>query len=308
MIIAEFLAEFRAHLKAKNYSQRTVATYSNCVDLFDRYLKENGIASIEDVTRSVIDQYQIDLATKNRHTKMYLSVATQMSRLVALISFFKFLHQKGLIEINPISHLELPRVPKRPPSNYLTPKEILEILKAADKTDLLGMRDKAILELLYSVGLRNSELRSLAMQDIDFTNELIRIQGKGNKERIIPIGRLALDYIQEYLQKSRPFLSNRNNPTDILFLSKRGKMLSIDTLPDIVNRYKARTTITKRIGAHTFRHSFATHLLLRGIDLRSLQELLGHNSIETTQIYTHLDLKDLKRIYAKTHPRENDLV
>jgi site-specific recombinase XerD len=227
---------------------------------------------------------------------------------VALITFFKFLHQKGLIEVNPISHLELPRLPKRPPSNYLTQKEVVELLRAADKTDLLGIRDKAILELLYSVGLRNSELRSIAINDVDFNNELIRIQGKGNKERITPIGRVALDYIQEYLQKSRPFLSNRNNPTDILFLSKRGKRLSIDCLPDIVNRYKAKTNITKRIGAHTFRHSFATHLLLRGIDLRSLQELLGHNSIETTQIYTHLDLKDLKRIYAKTHPRENDLV
>ena len=132
--------------------------------------------------------------------------------------------------------------------------------------------------------------------------------GKGRKERIIPIGKLALDYIHEYIQKTRPFLTKPDKPTDTLFLSKRGRKMSIDTLPDIIGRCKARTKITKKIGAHTFRHSFATHLLLRGIDLRSLQELLGHNSIETTQVYTHLNLKDLKRVYSKTHPRENDLI
>jgi len=308
MKIRDHIEDFRKYLGSKNYSPRTVETYINCVGLFDNYLIQKGIEKVENITREAIDQYQIDLTTKNRYTKAYLSVSTQMSRLVALMAFFKFLHRKNQIETNPISHIELPKVPRRPPSNYLNQKEVLEILKAADKTDLLGLRDKAILELLYSVGLRNSELRSLVITDIDFNNELIKIQGKGGKERIIPIGRLALDYIQEYLQKSRPFLANRNNLTDILFLSKRGRPLSIDSLPDIVNRYKAKTSITKRIGAHTFRHSFATHLLLRGIDLRSLQELLGHESIETTQIYTHLDLKDLKKIYAKTHPRENDLI
>ena len=185
---------------------------------------------------------------------------------------------------------------------------MLSILKAVQGNDLLGLRDKAILELLYSVGLRNSELRSLTLNDIDFNNELIRILGKGNKERIIPIGKVALDHIEEYLQRSRPYLLNHKNPTDILFLSKRGKKFSIDALPDIVNRYKTKANITKHINAHTFRHSMATHLLLKGMDLRSLQEILGHNSIETTQIYTHLNTKDLKKIYDKTHPRETDLV
>ncbi len=308
MRIQEYLEDFKSHLVVKNFSGRTIATYLNCVDLFDRYLQQKNVERIEDITRQTIDQYQIDLTTKNRYTKVSLSVSAQMSRLVALISFFRFLQHKGHIEISPISHLELPRQTKRPPSNYLDQKEILEILKAASGDDLLGLRDKAILELLYSVGLRNSELRSIELSDIDFNNELIRIHGKGGKERINPIGRVALDYIQEYISRSRPYLLHRNHPTDVLFLSKRGKPLSIDSLPDIINRCKARTTITKRIGAHTFRHSFATHLLLRGIDLRSLQELLGHNSIETTQIYTHVTLKDLKSVYSKTHPRENDLI
>jgi integrase/recombinase XerD len=308
MKIQAILENFKSYLAAKNYSSRTIETYVKYIELFDRYLKQKKIERIEDITRDLIDQYQIDLTTKNQHTKMYLTVSTQTSRLVALISFFRFLHHKSLIEVNPVSHLELPKVPRRPPSNYLTYKEVSEILKAASKTNLLGIRDKAILELLYSVGLRNSELRTLSIQDIDFNNELIRIQGKGQKERIVPIGKVALDYIQVYLEKSRPFLLNQKTQTDVLFLSKRGKPLSIDVLPDIINRYKPKTSITKRIGAHTFRHSFATHLMLRGIDLRSLQELLGHNSIETTQIYTHLTLKDLKSAYTKTHPRENDLL
>ena len=218
------------------------------------------------------------------------------------MSFFRFLTRRGLISTNPTSFIELPRLPKRPPPSYLTYREILNILRAVNVSSPLGLRDRAILELLYSVGLRNSELRFLTINSIDFNNRTIRILGKGQKERLIPIGRVALRYIEGYIQKSRPILLKE--PTNILFLSKRGKTLSIEALPDIVHKYKAKTTITKKIGAHTFRHSFATHLLLRGMNLRSLQELMGHNSIETTQIYTHLDLRDLKKAYAKTHPRK----
>ena len=308
MKVQDYIEEYTNYMKAKGFTERTIGTYLNYVNIFDKYLKQKGIEKVEDVTRSVVDQHQIDLATKNRYTKMNLSVATQQSRLVSIISFFKFLNTRGYIEINPTSHIELPKVSKRPPSNYLSYKEIITLLKAANGTDLLTIRDKAILELLYSVGLRNSELRTLTAYDIDFSNETIRILGKGRKERIVPIGKIALDYIQEYMQRSRPFLMKKDKPTDILFLSKRGRQMAIDTLPDIINRYRVKTNISKKVGAHTFRHSFATHLLMRGMDIRSLQELLGHNSIETTQLYTHVTIKSLKDVYAKTHPRETDLV
>ena len=308
MKISDYLEGFKEYMVVKQFTDRTIGTYLNYVDLFEKYLKQKGIEKIEDVIRSVIDQYQIDLTTKNRYTKMNLAIATQQSRLVSIMSFFKFLNRRGYIEINPTSHIELPKVSKRPPSNYLSYKEVLKLLRAASGTDLLGLRDKAMLELLYSVGLRNSELRGLAVYDIDFTNETIRIFGKGRKERIVPIGKVALDYIQEYMEKSRPFLLKRDKPTDIIFLSKRGRKMDIGTLPDIISRCRAKTDITKRVGAHTFRHSFATHLLMRGMDIRSLQELLGHNSIETTQIYTHITLKSLKNVYYKTHPRETDLI
>jgi len=306
MKIKDVFDKFREYLKSENVSQRTIRSYLNNVDIFSRYLREKSIENLDDISRDVIDQYQIDMSTKNIYTKQYLSLKTQMCRLCALIKFFKFLYGKAIIEINPISHIKLPKVPKRQISNFLTYKEVLSILKAADTKDLLGIRDKAILELLYSVGLRNEELRNLTINDIDFNNQIIRIIGKGNKERIIPIGTVALDYIEEYLQKARPFLSKY--PTDILFLSKRGNKLCEDIPPYIARKYKAKTDITKYINAHTFRHSMATHLLLRGMDIRSLQEILGHSSIETTQIYTHIDLKDLKKVYAKTHPRENDLI
>jgi len=308
MKISDYLERFKEYMVVKQFTDRTIGTYLNYVCLFEKYLKQKDIGRIEDITRSVIDQYQIDLTTKNRYTKRNFSIATQQSRLVTLITFFRFLNKKGHIDVNPASHIELPKISKRPPSNYLSFKEVLKLLRAADTKDLLGLRDRAILELLYSVGLRNSELRGLAVYDIDFTNETIRIFGKGRKERIVPIGKVALDYIQEYMEKSRPFLLKRNKPTDILFLSKRSSKMDIGTLPDIVNRYRIKTDITKKVGAHTFRHSFATHLLMRGMDLRSLQELLGHNSIETTQIYTHVTLKSLKDVYYKTHPRETDLV
>jgi len=308
MQIKDMVPEFEKYMKTQNFTKRTIDTYLNNVDLFDRYLKQKDIRKLNDVTRDVVDQYQIDLTSKNRYTKRYLSVTTQQIRLVSLITFFRFLNQKGYIEVNPISHIELPKTQRRPTSNYLSYKDIIMLIKAANTKDSLGLRDRAILELLYSVGLRNTELRTLSVYDIDFENETIRIHGKGGKDRIVPIGKIALDYIQEYMEKSRPFLLKRNKPTQILFLSKRGNPLSIDTVVDIINRIKVKTDITKHIGAHTFRHSFATHLLLRGIDLRSLQELLGHNSIETTQLYTHVTLKDLKNVYYKTHPRETDLV
>jgi len=306
MKITDYFDKFKSYIKSENLSQRTIKSYLNNIGLFSRYLKEKGIEKIEDISRDVIDQYQIDISIKNIYTKQYLSLKTQMCRLCALIKFFKFLYEKAIIETNPISHIKLPKVPKRQISNFLTYKEVLSILKAASNKDLLGLRDRAILELLYSVGLRNEELRNLTINDIDFNNQIIRIIGKGNKERIIPIGKVALDYIQEYIQKARPFLTK--HPTDILFLSKRGNKLCEDIPPHIVRKYKAKTGITKYINAHTFRHSMATHLLLRGMDIRSLQEILGHSSIETTQIYTHVTLKDLKKVYAKTHPRENDLV
>jgi len=306
MKIADFLDKFKAHLKADGCAERTVKTYLNYMDIFKRYLEEKRIERIEEITRAVIDQYQIDISTKNEYTKQHLALKTQMGRLCAVMKFFDFLYKRAVIETNPASHIELPKTPRSVPANYLSFKEVLKLLKAADSKDLIGLRDRAILELFYSVGLRNTELRTLSVNDIDFGNQVIRIFGKGRKERIVPIGKVALDYIQEYLQKARPFLVKK--PTEILFLSKRGNMLSIDMPPHMINKYKTKTNIKKRIGAHTLRHSFATHLLLKGIDLRSLQILLGHNSIETTQIYTHLDLKDLKRIYRKTHPRENDLI
>ena len=308
MKLKELLPKFKDYLKADNRTERTIGSYVNYVDIFVRYLKEKGIEKIENVTRDVIDQYQIDLTTKNGYTKQYLSLKTQMARLCALIVFFRFLYKKNLIDKNPTSHIKLPKVPKSPPSNYLSYKEVMSVLKAADQKDLLGIRDKAILELLYAVGPRNAEIRSLTINGIDFNNQTIRLFGKGRKERIVPIGKVALEHIQEYIEKSRPFLCKSDRPTDILFLSKRGNRLCQEMLPYIARKYKAKTNIEKYINAHTFRHSIATHLLQRGMDLRSLQEILGHNSIETTQIYTHIDLKDLKRVYAKTHPRENDLI
>jgi len=306
MKIPETIERFKQYMMAKNFSERTIEAYANVVKLFDIYLQAHGIKNVKKIGRDIVSKYQIDLTTKNRYTKTNLSVVTQIGRMVGLISYFKFLYGSGIINMNPISHIELPRVPRRPPANYMTFKEVLTLLKAVDGTDYLSVRDRAILELLCSVGLRNTELRTLKITDVDFNNNLIKIYGKGGKERIIPIGNVALDYLQEYINRSRPFMIK--NDAETLFLSHRGKRLSIDSLPDIINKYRGKTNITKRIGAHTFRHTFATHLLLKGIDLRSLQELLGHNSIETTQIYMHLNLKDLKAIYAKTHPRENDLV
>ena len=305
MKLLEYIEDFKKYLKAKNFTDRTLRSYVNYIIIFQEYLDKK---EVKEITREVIDGYQIDLTTKNRYTHKQLTSKTQKCRLVALVSFFTFMHKKGLIEINPISHLELPKENLKPPSNYLSYKEVISLIKSVKGKDLLSIRDRAALELLYSVGLRNTELCRLSVYDIDFEQETIRIYGKGNKVRVVPIGKIALDAIQEYMIKARPILVKRYKPTEILFLSHRGKPFSVDALPDIIHKHITKTNISKRVGAHTFRHSYATHLLMKGMDLRSLQELLGHQSIETTQIYTHVTLKDLKNVYAKTHPRETDLV
>ncbi|AEG15465.1 Tyrosine recombinase xerD [Desulfofundulus kuznetsovii DSM 6115] len=227
--------------------------------------------------------------------------ATVSRHLAALKSFYRFLVQEGVISTDPTANLESPRLAQRLP-RVLTPEEVDRLLAQPCTSSATGLRDKAMLELLYATGLRVSELVSLDLADVNLEHGFVRCFGKGSKERIIPLGSVAAFYVSEYLTRARVKLTRGIN-TPALFVNQQGRRLTRQGFWKIIKKYARQGRITKVITPHTLRHSFATHLLENGADLRSVQELLGHADIATTQIYTHVTRTRLREIYDRTHPR-----
>lgn len=273
----------------KNYSQHTILNYKGDLKDFKSFL---GEAVLEKTDYLTIRKYLAKLKEKN------LSVRTVNRRLSALRSFFRFLTREGFLKTNPILSISGPKQEKHLPL-FLTEEEVKKLIESAwpkDKSDERVLRDRAILETFYSTGIRISELAGLNAEDIDFIGGIVKVMGKGRKERIVPIGESALSAIRAYLGK-------RGEGTDALFLNKSKKRITTRGIRKIVGKYLRAAGMKQGVSAHTLRHSFATHLLNRGADLRSVQELLGHASLSTTQIYTHLTTEKLKNVYDKTHPR-----
>lgn len=227
---------------------------------------------------------------------------SSISRHISSVRMFhRFLISEGLAQSNPTDHIQTPKQPKRLPA-VLNRKEILSLLEQPDHTTPLGLRDRAILEFMYATGLRASELLTFRRPDLLFDIRLARIFGKGSKERLVPVGQHALRMIRHYLDTVRPMMSARGSG-EILFLNARGRQLSRMGLWKILKTYVELAGLDKHVSPHTLRHSFATHLLENGADLRAVQEMLGHVDITTTQIYTHIDREYLKEVHRKYHPR-----
>jgi len=231
-----------------------------------------------------------------------LSGTTAARYFSSIKNFFVYLHQKNYIINNPVERLNAPKISKNLPV-VLTIEETNNILNAPDTTKKLGLRDKALLELLYACGIRASEIINLKISNLFFSEEVIRVFGKGAKERIVPVGRSAVSWVEEYLQKSRPLLEKKLKSENILFLNNRGTKLSRMGLWKIIDKYVKISGVVKEVHPHTFRHSFATHLLEGGADLRAVQEMLGHSDISTTQIYTHIDRDYIIQVHKDFHPR-----
>lgn len=285
------LEDFLIYLKKeKGYSLHTIHSYRIDISEFIEFLKDRkgGKSLLKTTRRDVVDFLGHLLKYGYHH-------ASAARKLSSVKSFFKFLYRQGLIRINPALDIKTPKLPKRLPK-FLTQAQVQEVL---DKFSL-SKRDKAILELLYSCGLRASELVGLNINDIDFFNEEIKVMGKGGKERIVPFGEKAKRALKEYLEEVK------EKGSKAVFLNKRGERLSTRSLQRIVNRILSALADASGINPHIFRHSFATHLLERGCDLRAVQELLGHSSLATTQFYAHLTPERLKEIYEKAHPRAEE--
>lgn len=292
----ELLEEFLNYLSVeKGLSKNTGYSYRNDLNKYIIYLEKNNIDSIEKVRRQDITNFLLSLKDRG------ISAVSISRNLVAIKGFHRFLVRENFIKEDVTSVLESPKLWKKLP-DALSIDEVSKLLKAPNVRELQGIRDRAILELLYATGMRVSELVSLKVSDLNFDIGFLRCTGKGQKERIVPAGRFAIEAAKRYLDRTRPiFLKNRQN--DRLFVTRFGRNISRQTIWKLIRRYAAQARINKHLSPHTLRHSFASHLLERGADLRIVQEMLGHSNISTTQIYTHIDKGRLKLIHEKYHPR-----
>lgn len=292
----KLVEEFLNYLSVeRGLSKNTITSYRADLASFLSYLESKGFSKIESIKRDEIRNYLMHLKDKG------LSSNSISRALVAIKMFYKFLAQERFIKDDAAGILESPKL-IRPLPNVLNIIEVEKLLQAPDISGRMGMRDKAALELMYATGMRVSEIVDLPTSTLNLDVGFIKCKGKGDKERIVPIGSQAKNAIYKYMQDARPALL-KNKEDSHLFLSRLGKRISRQSLWKMIKKYAKKARIKKEIAPHTLRHSFATHLLERGADLRVVQEMLGHADIATTQIYTHINKERLKLIHRQFHPR-----
>jgi integrase/recombinase XerD len=280
----------------KNSSPHTIASYKIDLGRYFEYLRSRGVARPEEARTEHVEKYiallmELGLAPR--------SIARNLS---AIKMFYKFLVGEGALGRTPAENVDTPKLSHTLP-DVLDHNQVEAILKQPDTVAPLGVRDKAILETLYATGIRVTELVTLRQSHVYPGEGVVRVLGKGAKERFVPIGKTALRWINAYLQRAREGLARKGGGQDILFLNARGRPMSRMAVWNIVKQYTRMSGVRKKVHPHTFRHSFATHLLEGGADLRAVQEMLGHADISTTEIYTHIDREYLKEVHRTFHPR-----
>ena len=289
------IESFLAHLKLeRGLSPTTLVSYAQDLELFERFCRQRRIGGLSRVRPLTVREFLQWLRT-------HRSPATVARKLACLKGFFRFLVAQGMLKENPTSFIEAPRLWRRLPHTLNEP-EVNQLLEGPTD-DTLGLRDLALLELLYGAGLRVSEAASLDLGHLNFEVGFVRCFGKGSKERLVPLGRCAQTALRRYLDAARPALVRRRSHSQAVFVNRAGNRLTRQRMWQLVRRYATAGHLAKPIGPHTLRHSFATHLLARGADLRTVQELLGHANIATTQRYTQVDRARLKAVHEQYHPR-----
>ncbi len=292
MDIDNTLEEFIKYIKAElGLSRNTAAAYADDLRHFSSHLKTTGAAAPD---RQFITSYMLRLKKEGYAPS---SISRQLSSIRA---YLRFMLNEGLIESNPAAGMRSPRRWAELPG-ALSVSDINRLLAAPEPKKTAGIRDSAVLELMYATGMRISETCELKTMDLNLESGFLKCMGKGSRERIIPVGNRALESVEAYLEKARPRYNKKNAPQ--LFITRLGDKFSRQGLWKMVKKYAMKTGIKENITPHMLRHSFATHLLERGADLRSVQEMLGHASISTTQIYTHVDGSRLKKVHSRYHPR-----
>ncbi len=278
----------------KNYSQLTVKAYTRDIEELINFAENIGKNSPAQIDFRDVRIFVRELFTKN-------GKRTIARKLAALRNFFDYLVREEVVANNPAKLISNPKQEKKIPS-FLGIEEVISLVESPDITTFLGKRDRAILEVLYATGIRVSELVGLNLDDIDWASKMILVRGKRRKERIIPVGKPAIKALKEYLPVREEILMENGEKHSSVFVNNRGKRLTARSVERIVDKYIIQTSIMRKISPHTLRHTFATHLLNAGADLRTIQELLGHASLSTTQIYTHLEVEKLIEVYRRAHP------
>jgi integrase/recombinase XerD len=291
-LVEEYLSYLRVE---RGLARNTLEAYGRDLRAYVQFLSEHKLSSFLETSKETVRAYLEQLYRLGRAT------STISRNLAAIKSFYQFMVREGYLPHDPTEHLQSPKVEKRLP-HVLTLAEVESLLNQPKLNDPASLRDKAMLEVLYATGIRVSELVSLNTNDVNLEAGYLRCLGKGSKERIVPLGSVAIRALEQYIQTARLQLGKAAHE-DALFVNQHGRRLTRQGFWKIIKRYAKEAKIDENITPHTLRHSFATHLLENGADLRSVQEMLGHADISTTQIYTHVTRNRLKEVYQKAHPR-----
>ena len=294
-------------LAVRNYTTRTVEDRRSALADFLTWSQQRGLLTPEAISKTILESYQRHLWRWRKANGKSLGISTQRKRLGAIKDLFVYLTKQNRIPANPASELELPRKEKRLPQEALSLEQIQAVLNIPDILDPLGLRDRTILETFYSTGIRRAELTNLEITDLNRDRQTLQIrQGKGRKDRVVPIGTRALTWLKKYLEEVRPKLLLDSNERT-LFITSYGEAFNPDVISRMVSKCIKQAEIDRTGSCHLLRHSCATHMLEGGADIRFIQQLLGHENLETTAIYTQTSIEQLKAVHAKTHPAENPI-
>ncbi len=302
-----YLEKCGERMRVLNYADHTWVMYSSHLRRFFSYLKEMGVTELSAVTKDHVRGYQTYFHERLTPEGQPHAVATQNLALMAVKTFFRLMREEEYLASDPARDIPFAKQPQRLPASILTSKEARKVLEAPDLVTAMGYRDRAVLELLYSTGMRTSEVGALKLQDVDTNGGYARVnQGKGGKDRVVPLGRIASRYLENYIRSVRPLLVRKDPTNPYLFITLRGSRFGADVIWLMVKRCARKAGISRNIYPHTFRHTCATLMLKNNANIRHIQEMLGHASLDTTQIYVSVTIQDLKAVHRKCHPRERD--
>jgi integrase/recombinase XerD len=304
MRIKEIIPIYLKYLKTIGLSYHTVRNTKYGLRDFMRFMDEEGIYHLEDLCVDLLEEYREDLAFRFTSKGSMLSLRSQAQLLGVVKGFTGFLKQRDYLLHDPGENIRLPKKPKKLPKVILSMKDIEKLMDAPDTRTNRGYRNRIILEILYDTGIRRSEINNIKLSDIDLTAGYILIHGKGNKERVVPLSVRVCELVRNYILAVRSSFINGDDP-EYLILNRWGEKMDANGVWAVVKRCVRLANLKKNITTHTLRHTCATHMLRNGAPVRHIQEMLGHESLESTQIYTHVTINDLKEIHAKYHPGEN---
>jgi integrase/recombinase XerD len=312
MTLEEMFDSYTQHLQALNRAPKTVTQYLQWVQRFFDFAGTVGVKTPADVTGAHLTAYQKHLAGLVNKKGRIHSVKVQNHHMIGIVMFLRYLCAEGILAHNPAQHVQYAKVPETLPRDILSVPEIRKMLRAPNVQTVMGYRDRVILEVFYSTGIRKQELLNLTTDAVNLESGVLMIrEGKGSKDRVVPLGRFAARYLETYLNGIRPTLLQIRTidpkaQENRLFLSMRGLPLSKNALADRIEHYRRLAGIAHPVSPHTFRHSCATHMIRNRANIRHVQEMLGHMNLNTTEKYLHLTITDLKEAHHKFHPREKD--